>query len=145
MLPHRCCYRKYPKTPVRTSTVQSSDSERELAPRSGGCSNKFFGCSLSPQCRPQGLDTWASSETSMGSLNLSWNKRYLSHLAPYLKQSTLFPGNFIQMESEPTENGFSSEINTSLRDILLNKYLFKRYFITASKAMSEEVEVLDLY
>ena len=81
-------------------------------------------------------------------------KRYLFHLAPYLKQSTLFPGNFIQIESEPTQNGFFSEINTSLRGIywintslrgiLLNEYLFKRYFITASKAMSEELEVLDL-
>ena len=26
----------------------------------------------------------------------------------------------------------------------MNKYLFKRYFITASKAMSEELEVLEL-
>ena len=34
---------------------------------------------------------------------------------PYLKQSTLFPGNFVQIESEPRENG--------LRGILLNKYL----------------------
>ena len=33
-------------------------------------------------------------------------KRYLFHLAPYLKQSTLFSSNFIQIESEPTENGF---------------------------------------
>ena len=33
-------------------------------------------------------------------------RRYLFHLAPYLKQSTLFPGNFVQIESEPTENGF---------------------------------------
>ena len=33
-------------------------------------------------------------------------ERSLFHLAPYLKQSTLFPGNFIQIESEPTENGF---------------------------------------
>ena len=45
-------------------------------------------------------------------------KRYLFHLAPYLKQSILFPGNFIQIESEPTENGFLLEINTSLRGIL---------------------------
>ena len=66
-------------------------------------------------------------------------KRYLFHLAPYLKQSTLFPGNFIQIESEPTENGLS-EINTSLKGILLNKW----YFITASKTMSEELEVLEL-
>ena len=52
-------------------------------------------------------------------------KRYLFHLAPYLKQYALFPGHFIQIESEPTEICF-----------LLNKYLFKRYFITASKASS---------
>ena len=63
-------------------------------------------------------------------------KRYLFHLAPYLRLSTLFPGKFTQTESEPTENGVLSEINTSLRGILLNNYLFKRYFITASKAMS---------
>ena len=61
-------------------------------------------------------------------------KRYSFHLAPYLRLSTLFPGNFTQIESGPTENGDLSEINTSLRGILLNKYLLKRYFITASKA-----------
>ena len=69
-------------------------------------------------------------------------KRYLFHLAPYLKQSALFPSNFIQIKSEPTENGYLSEINTSLRGFFI-KYLFKRYFITVTKAMSEELEVLD--
>ena len=54
-------------------------------------------------------------------------KRYLFHLAPYLRLLTLFPSNFTQKESEPTENGDLSEINTSL---------IKRYFITASKATS---------
>ena len=47
-------------------------------------------------------------------------KRYLFHLALYLKQSTLFPGKFIQIESEPTENDVLSEISTTLRGILSN-------------------------
>ena len=46
-------------------------------------------------------------------------KRYLFYSAPYLKQSTLFLGNFIQIASESTENGFLLEINASLRGILL--------------------------
>ena len=49
--------------------------------------------------------------------NTSILKRYLFHLGPYLKQSTLSPGNFLQIESELTENGFLLEINTSLRGI----------------------------
>ena len=36
-------------------------------------------------------------------------RRCLFHLAPDLKQSTSFPGNFTQIESEPTENGVLSE------------------------------------
>ena len=63
-------------------------------------------------------------------------------MAPYLKQSTLFPGNFVQIESELTENGVLSEINTPLRGILSIKYLIKRYFITADFAL-EDLEVLD--
>ena len=87
-------------------------------------------------------------ETSIKNLTfviIYWRGIY-SIYAPYLKQSALFPGNFIQIESEPTENGYLSEVNTSLRGYLncLNKYLFKRCFITVSKAMSEELEVLDL-
>ena len=69
-------------------------------------------------------------------------KRYLFHLAPYLKQSTLFPGNFVQIESEPTENGDLSEINTSLRGNLSSKYLLKRYFITTDFAL-EDLDVLN--
>ena len=38
-------------------------------------------------------------------------KRYLFHVAPYL--TIIIPGNFTQIESEPTENGDLSEINTS--------------------------------
>ena len=41
-------------------------------------------------------------------------KRKLLHLAPHWQQSSLFPGNFVQLASEPIENGDLSEIETSL-------------------------------
>ena len=76
-------------------------------------------------------------------------KRYLFHLRHTWSSSLFFPGNFVQIESEPTENGFLLEKKkTSLIKSYVYfidyKYLFKRYFITASKAKSEELEVVDL-
>ena len=67
-------------------------------------------------------------------------ERNLTHNLFFL-YPRVFGINFIQIESEPTENGYFIRNKWS---ILLNKYLFRRYFITASKAMSEEFEVLDI-
>ena len=52
-------------TPVRTLMASSSTS---FPSWSGGCSSRLIGRSLSPQlqCELQGLDAWASPETSMG-------------------------------------------------------------------------------